>query len=180
MSQELIVTMERTDGVQIVEEPGTKPHHYKRNYFWKMTQHLQKKHKMDPVTAAWVANKVENAAPNPVACFTSKKVQHVSSPPHTMHINLDPLSALSLPRWTPPFLPQAINVHLFLPALPVLRATSASSTRGGFLDGFYNHLKTCAGGNRGEYSASHCVGKISFYVLASYPGPLPADAQILR
>ena len=60
------------EDVQIIEEASTKPAkvaQHKRNYFWcplidctsgpvqKITQHLQKKHKLDPSTAAKVAKK---------------------------------------------------------------------------------------------------------------------------
>ena len=205
VSQALRVTMERmeirrsedTEDVQIVEEPGTKPHHYKRNYFWcpevdctsgpvqKMTQHLQKKHKMDPVTAAQVAKRKRRAhleairlkMPNPrtrssgmqqLELFTSKKMQHVSSPPHTPCVSTTtpepPLSPLPSPMDTST--PTSSN---HCPPVPSCTPSTSGHVSkfhhgGPFLDGFYSHLMTCAGGNRGKHSASQITRYVGKYL----------------
>ena len=158
----------------------------KRNYFWcpvvdcasgpvqKVTQHLQKVHKMDAATATKVAKKKRRAPPEAVrlklpnpkthssglqdlGLFTKRMAPHSASttshgqssaPPKDTPGPSTPSSTKpTVPPCTPSTLAQAGNVHL----------------SGLFLDGFYSHLRTRAGGNRGEHSAKQITRYVGKY-----------------
>ena len=112
--------------MEISRESGKKAA-YKRNFFWcpeqdcasgpiqKVTQHLQKVHKMDPATAARVARKKHRAPPDAVRLkmpnpkTRSSGLQHIA------------LFAKKTPATPFPylFLAHHLSPHLFLHALPV-------------------------------------------------------------
>ena len=153
--------------------------HHKRNYFWcpvvdcasgpvqKVTQHLSKVHKMDAATAAKVARKKRRAPleavrlkiPNPQT--RSSGLQHLGlfaekSPSATSAGQSPPVKDTSTTTSPPPCTPSTSSA-----------CYDGNFHQGGtFLDGFYSHLRSRAGGNRGEHSAKQIERYVAKYLYA--------------
>ena len=190
--------------VQILERAAARPT-YKRSYFWcpevdctsgpvqKMTQHLQKKHKMTPALASQRAMRKRRAPleavrlkmPNPhtrsssiqhLGLFVSKKAKvsrsvtaPTTTPPGTpmdTPATSTPASSDRSPP-TPPCTPSKLDL-------------SGKFHQGGpFLEGFYSHLRTRAGGNRGEHSATQITRYVGKY-LYSLDAHAPVEGNLLK
>lgn len=182
------IQMVEDSSVQILEDPSTKsssapvPHH-RRNYFWcpevdctsgpvqKMSQHLQKKHKMSSAMAAQISRKKRRApdeavkmkVPNPYT--RSSGLQHLglfvkkgsqssnTTSPTTTTPAPAPTETPSTSTSNPP------PTHLFTP-----NVTGNFHQGGQFLDGFHSHLRTRAGGQRGEHSATQITRYVGKYL----------------
>ena len=149
---------------------------YKRNYFWcpvadctsgpvqKITQHLQKLHKMDSPTAARVAQKKRRA---PLEAVTMKIPN-----PHTRSSGLQHLGHFVSKMRSQTKKTTAPSSSHIVPPPPAEASTSGVSTgdyhQGGeFLDGLKVHLMDRAGRNRGQNSATQItryVGKYMHYI----------------
>lgn len=167
-----------TDGQSAMGNDGgscsQKKSKFKRNFFWcpvtdcasgpvqKVTQHLQKVHKMDPATASNVARKKRRAPaeairlkiPNPKT--RSSGLQHLglfAKNTDSPGISSPGLFTSSTPKQPPPVPPNT----------PITLGLGGQfHTGGSFLDGLCSHLKTRSGGKRGEQSATQItryVGK---------------------
>ena len=178
------------DDIHILEDSSTAPaRHNKRNYFWcpevdctsgpvqKMTQHLQKKHKMPTALASQVAKKKRRApaeaiqmkVPNPHT--RSSGLQHLG-----FFVKKSPQSSTTTPSTTTPPGPAPTDSRGTSsrsnppPTRPSTPSMSGNFHQGGpFLDGFRSHLRTRAGGQRGENSAAQItryVGKYLHYLNA--------------
>ena len=178
---------------------------YKRHYFWcpeidccsgpvqKMTQHLQKKHKMTPARASQVARRKRRAPDEAV---------HLKTPnPHTRSSGLQnlPLFVSNNCKKTK-VSPSASSPSTITPSSPMdtpAASTSVSSDQSPptptvnlstlgkfhqgreFLDGFFHHLKTRAGGNRGEHSATQIMRYVGKY-LYSLNSSKPVERSLLE
>lgn len=162
------------DDVQIVDPSTPSSSSHKRNYFWcpevdcasgpvqKITQHLQKVHKMSPATAARIAKKKRRApaeavrlkTPNPhtrssglqhLPLYMSKvaKVSSTSITTGSSPATSTPAVGSTYPAASSDGSPTPLYIDI----------SSGKLHEGGqFLDGFRQHLMTRAGGKRGPCS----------------------------
>ena len=199
-------SFEECEDVEILEGPSTtpaRPHaQYKRSYFWcpemdctsgpvqKMTQHLQKVHKMGPATASQVAKRKRRApveavrlkTPNPhtrssglqnMGFFISKKVK----------VSPSAGALTTTPPGFPMDTPATSTPNRSPPTPPCTHSTLSLDGKlhkgGTFLDGFYSHLKTRAGGSRGEHSATQISRYVGKY-LYSLNAHTPVEGDLLK
>ena len=155
---------------------------FKCNFFWcpvkgcasgpvqKITQHIQKVHKMDPATAASVARK-KRRAPNEAVKFKIPNPSTRSS--GLQHLRLFAKSTESTGITSPG--PSTPSTSSAPPPAPPSTPTSLGlggqfHTGGPFLDSLCSHLKTRSGGKGGEQSATQItryVGKYLFHLNSS-------------
>ena len=155
----------------------------KRNYFWcpeldcasgpvqKITQHLQKVHKMDSATAAKVAKRKRRAPLEAVRLKTPNPHTRSSGLQHLGLFTKKTTSTTTVTAGQSPAPPKGTpGTASSTPIPPCIPSTSGYDGNfhqaGPFLDGFYNHLRTRAGGNRGEHPARQITRYVGKYLYA--------------
>lgn len=185
-----------SDDVQIVDPstPSSSSSSHKRNYFWcpevdcasgpvqKITQHLQKVHKMSPATAARIAKKKRRAPAEAVRLKTpnphtrSSGLQHL--PLYMSKVAKVSTTTGSSPATSTPAVcstdPAASSDE---PPTPLhIDISSGKLHEGGqFLDGVRQHLMTRAGGKRGDHAATQMTRYIGKYQFSLNPNTVMED-----